>query len=77
MKLIDGFYYSFNGRWRVSREDGQIQTKMEGSSKWRHANEYELERTHKKIFNDFKPIIELATSPAMQQFRTQRAAASP
>ena len=75
MKLIDGFYHSFNGRWRVSRETGQIQTKLEGTSKWRHANEYELETTNLKIFNDFKPIIELACSAFMQKYRQDRSEA--
>ena len=37
MKLIDGFYYSFNGKWRVRRTDGQIHTKVE-NGRWRHAN---------------------------------------
>lgn len=76
MKLIDGFYYSFNEEWRVSRDSGQIQRSEPGSSRWRHANEFELENANLKIFNDFKPIIKLATSPHMQKLRSQHAAAT-
>ena len=74
MKLIDGFYHSFNGWWRVSREDGHIETKVEGTSRWRHANEMELELANPKIFHDFQPIIELATSSFMQRMRSESAA---
>ena len=76
MKLIDGFYYAFNEKWRVSRETGEIHTKVEGTNKWRHASEYELENANKKIFNDFKPILELALSPELQRLRATMAAAS-
>ena len=74
MKLIDGFYHSFNGLWRVSRETGQIQTKLEGSDRWRPANERELENTNKKIWKDFKVIIELACSPFMRRMRSEATA---
>ena len=71
MKFIDGFYYSFNERWRVSRETGQIQTKQPASDRWRHANEKELELANKKILKDFKPIIDLACSPFVQKYRSK------
>jgi hypothetical protein len=71
MKLIDGFYYSFNEIWRVSRETGQIQTREPASNRWRHANEKELELANKKILKDFKPIIELACSPLVQKYRSE------
>ena len=74
MMRCDGdFYYSFNERWRVSREDGQIQTLIEGTSRWRYVNEFECNDVNPKIYRDFKPIIELATSPQMRALRVQAA----
>lgn len=64
MRFDGEFSYSFNELWRVSHKDGHIETKMEGTSKWRHANEFECESANSKIFADFKLIIELITSPA-------------
>lgn len=69
MKLIDGFYHSFNGLWRVSRETGDIQKEEMG--RWVYAGERELEDTNKKIWRDFKPIIDLACSPFMQEYRSR------
>ena len=64
MKSDDDFYYSHNGLWKVSRADGHIETKIEGpGDKWRYASEFELEKANDKIYKDFKPIIELVTSP--------------
>lgn len=74
MRCDGKFYYSFNELWRVSREDGRIQTKEPGSSKWRHANERELEGVNRKIHADFMPIVRLVTSPAYQRWRCQAAA---
>lgn len=67
------FYYSFNGRWRVSREDGRIETKLEDTSKWRHANEFECKETNEKIYADFKRIIDIVTSPAVRKWREKTA----
>ena len=66
------YWYSFNKRWRVSREDGHIQTLLDGTSKWRHANEFELESSNAKIYKDFKPIVELVTSPYYQKLMTSQ-----
>jgi len=75
MMRSDGdFYYSFNEWWRVSRHTGEIQTLIEGTTKWRHANEFECKEVNAKIYNDFKPIIELATSPHYQRWRAEEEA---
>lgn len=71
MKLIDGFYYSFNEMWRVSRETGVINTRVPASNRWRHANEQELKETNEKIYKDFKPVIQLALSPHVQRLRAE------
>ncbi|MXV82337.1 hypothetical protein F4Z98_03105 [Candidatus Poribacteria bacterium] len=74
MMRCDGdFYFSFNERWRVNRHTGQIQTLIEGTSKWRHANEFECEDVNAKIYKDFKPIIEFATSPDYQRWKQKAA----
>ena len=63
MRRDDEFYYSLNEKWRVSHRDGHIETLLEGTSKWRPASEFECESANKKIYADFKRIIEFATSP--------------
>ena len=71
---FDGtFYTSFNGQWRVSREDGHIETRIEGTSKWRYANEFELETAHFKIYTDFKVIIDLVTAEGTRRLRESAA----
>lgn len=57
MRFDGEFYYSFNERWRIKREDAQIHTR-EGK-RWRHATEYELERSNKKIYFDFMQLRSL------------------
>lgn len=57
MRCDAKFYYSFNERWKISREDGTIYAK-EGSQ-WRFANEYELESKNKKIYADFMFLREM------------------
>lgn len=71
MRCDGEFYYSFNEWWRVSRDDGHIETLIEGTSKWRHANEKELELANVKILRDFRPIIDLATSSTYQRYRLE------
>ena len=56
MRCDGEFYYSFNERWRLSREDYSIHTRLEGTEKWRHANERELEEANKKIYRDFMKL---------------------
>lgn len=66
------FYYSFNGQWRVSREDGHIETlrgTFDGRQKWQHANKSELYEVNEKIYNDFMPFIKLLLSPDYQRLR--------
>ena len=67
MRCDGKFYYSYNGRWRVSRETAEIHTKVEGTSDWRFANEGELERVNPKIYVDFKRIINMVLSPGHQR----------
>ena len=59
MPFDDKFYYSFNKRWKICRQTAEIFTKVEGTDKWRHANEGELERVNPKIYRDFVPLVEL------------------
>ena len=73
MRSDGEFYYSFNGRWRVSRKDGHIETLIEGSSTWRHANEFECEAANKKIYKDFKVYIDLFTSPEYRRYADKSA----
>lgn len=61
------FWYSFNRKWRVSREHGQIQRLVEGTSRWRSANEHECEQANPKIYKDFKVYIDLVLSPYYQK----------
>ena len=56
MRFDGEFYYSFNERWRISREDYTINTRIEGTNKWRHANERELEELNEKIYLDFMKL---------------------
>ena len=51
MKLIKGWYYSFNGLWRFSRETFDIQMREDG--RWRYSNQDELYRINKNIHRDF------------------------
>ena len=51
MKLIKGWYYSFNGLWRFSKETFDIQMRDEG--RWRYSNHEELYRINKNIHRDF------------------------
>ena len=64
------FYYSYNGLWRLSREDGQIQTLIEGTSTWWDANEFECEQANSKIHADFmkcsEAIGEVQDAPFMK-----------
>ena len=70
MRSDDDYYYSHNERWKVSREDGHIKTRLEGpGDKWRYATEFELEKANLKIYTDFKPIIEFITSPHHQKWK--------
>lgn len=73
MRCEGEFYYSFNGRWRVSWKDGRIETKIDGTSTWRHANEFECNEVNEKLYRDFKRIIDLATSPEVQRWREKAA----
>jgi len=73
MRYDGEFYYSFNERWRVSAKDGHIETKIEGTSRWRHANEFECQESNEKVYNDFRPIIDLARSPGYRRFREKHA----
>ena len=57
MRFDGEFYYSFNERWRISREDYRINTLDPGpGGGWRHANDRELEETNKKIYRDFMKL---------------------
>lgn len=56
MRFDGTYYYSFNEWWRISREDYTINTLIEGTKKWRHANERELEETNPKIHRDFMKL---------------------
>lgn len=56
MRFDGEYYYSFNEWWRISREDYTINTLIEGTKKWRHANERELEETNPKIYRDFMKL---------------------
>lgn len=56
MRFDGEYYYSFNERWRISREDYSINTRLEGTEKWRHANERELEEANEKIYRDFMKL---------------------
>ena len=70
MRSDENWYYSHNGRWKVSREDGHIETMLEGpGEKWRYASEFELEKANLKIYTDFKPIIDFLTSPVHQKWK--------
>ena len=67
MRCDGEFYYSFNEAWRVSRKDGHIERKFEGTSKWRHANAAELQSANLKIYADLKKIVDLVTSPSYRR----------
>ena len=68
MKRDEEFYYSFNEQWRVSHIDGHIETMIEGTSTWRHSNEFELQNANIKIYNDFAILIEMVLSPGYQRY---------
>ena len=51
MKLIKGWYYSFNGLWRFNKETFDIQMREDG--RWRYSNHDELYRINKHIHRDF------------------------
>lgn len=55
MKLIKGWYYSFNGLWRFNRETFDIQMHEDG--RWRYSSEVELYRINRKIHRDFLAYI--------------------
>lgn len=67
------FYYSYNERWRVSRQDGHIETKLRPGEGWRYASEFELEKSNKSIYKDFMPIVELILSPSYQRLKAATA----
>ena len=75
MRCDGEFFYSFNERWRVSRIDGHIETKIEHPTgkRWRHANEFECYESNEKIYNDFKVVIDLVTSPDYRRLRESSA----
>ena len=56
MRFDGTYYYSFNEWWRISGEDYTINTLIEGTKKWRHANERELEEMNPKIYHDFMKL---------------------
>lgn len=51
MKLIKGWYYSFNGLWRFNRDTYDIQ--MKDDNGWRYTTHEELHRINKHIHHDF------------------------
>ena len=51
MKLINGWYYSFNELWRFEKETFLIQRREDG--RWRDCNEHELLSINPKIHRDF------------------------
>lgn len=66
MRCDGKYYYSYNEKWRISRETGNFETL--DSNNWRFASEYELERVNSKIHFDFMNLRELLIS--LQKFRT-------
>ncbi|MDE0314726.1 MAG: hypothetical protein OXM61_07490 [Candidatus Poribacteria bacterium] len=52
MKLINGWYYSFNGLWRFQRETFWLQM-CEHGGRWRDSNMEELFSINKSIHRDF------------------------
>ena len=57
MKFIEGFYYSFNERWRLHRDTLMIQMRDAGS--WRNSSEYELKRINSAIYKDFMDFTQI------------------
>lgn len=64
MRCDNIFYYSYNEKWRISRKTCEIHTKEAG--RWRHANQYELERANPKIYKDFMDLEQMLV--AIQRF---------
>ena len=68
MRHDEGFYYSYNEKWRICRKTGDIQaregTKGDG---WRYSNDYELEGINGKIHRDFMRLREMILS--LSKFR--------
>ena len=56
MKLIKGWYYSFNGLWRFHRETFRLQM-CEHGGRWRESNLEELLSINKSIHRDFRDYI--------------------
>ena len=56
MKLIKGWYYSFNGLWRFHRETFDIQM-CDHDGRWRYSNQDELYSINKSIHHDFTDYI--------------------
>ena len=53
MKLIKGWYYSFNGLWKFNRETFEIKM-QEIDGRWRYSNLEELYTINKSIHRDFR-----------------------
>ena len=56
MKLIKGWYYSFNGLWKFHRETFDIKMK-EIDGRWRYSSLEELYTINKSIHRDFRNYI--------------------
>lgn len=60
MRSDGKYYYSYNERWRISRDTGDFET--HDSNNWRFASEYELEEVNIKIYKDFMKLRKLLVS---------------
>ena len=56
MKLVKGWYYSFNGLWRFNKETFEIKMQEIGG-KWRYSNLEELHNINKSIYRDFRSYM--------------------
>ena len=56
MKLVKGWYYSFNGLWKFHKETFEIKMK-EIDGRWRYSNLEELYTINKSIYRDFRNYI--------------------
>lgn len=55
VKLLNGFYYSLNGKWRL--QEGTLRLDMKkGHNYWVDGDWYDLMRINKSIYDDFKQL---------------------
>lgn len=75
LPYLDGWYYSYNKRWRFHKDTLRLMMEdVDGS--WRHASMSELLEINSKIYHDFRDWMDAATSHVMEAFRELRASFS-